>query len=96
MRSRYQRRLSREEAEKGYVLVEKAALSFFPPQGTVFPMRDAQSDRLAAIESYACTCRGPERPHEHYFIRWPALTAGAMVTIERTSDSEGSYQLRVS
>ena len=45
------------------------------------------------VDSYPCTCRGPEKPHEHYFIRWTGLEAGDKIEIIK--DSENKYSLHI-
>jgi hypothetical protein len=72
----YRRRVSNEEAREGYLLIEKARLTYVPKPGQPFTLDDRGSTRQATVESYACTCRGPEKPHEHWFIRIPGLAAG--------------------
>lgn len=79
----YSRRVSTEESREGYLLVEKARLAFFPPPGTPFELVLHPDTHAAAVESYACQCRGPQKPHEHYFVRVPGLAKGERVTIHR-------------
>ena len=79
MADRYERRISADEAREGYVLVEKRALGFFPAEGEAFRL----DWREARVESYACTCRGPERPHRHWFVRADGVRAGDRVVVER-------------
>ncbi len=74
----YERKISSDEAREGYVLVEKARLSFFPPAGERFEL----DGRPAVVESYPCTCRGPDKPHEHWFIRLAGLMRGERVRLE--------------
>ena len=47
------------------------------------------------VESYPCTCRGPDRPHEHYFISWEGLESGDKVEIIKDSEKEGKYKLQI-
>jgi hypothetical protein len=87
-RATYRRVVSAEEAREGYVLVEKARLRSFPPEGEAFRLEG----RETTVESYGCACRGPERPHRHWFLRLGGLTPGAVVEIVREAD--GAYALR--
>ncbi len=80
----YTRKVSPEEAREGYLLVEKARLSFFPPEGEEF----ALDGRPARVESYPCTCRGPEKPHRHRLLRLEGLRAGETVELRRAG---GAY-----
>ncbi|MGE5596494.1 MAG: hypothetical protein ACM3S1_10735 [Hyphomicrobiales bacterium] len=87
----YSRKVSSEEAREGYLLVEKRALGrFFPQPGAPFPFADGAAARTATVESTPCTCRGPEKPHEHYFVRVPGLVRGERVTVHRDG---GGYRL---
>jgi hypothetical protein len=79
----YRRRISSEEAREGYILIEKARLTFFPRVGETFRFDDRGAAREATVESYHCECRGPDKPHEHYFIRTAGLTAGEEWKITR-------------
>jgi hypothetical protein len=92
---RYERRVSGEEASEGYLFVLKEALRFFPPAGEPFALLDAGQPRSATVESYPCTCRGPEKPHEHWFIRRPGLRAGERVAITAPASSTDPYVLDV-
>ena len=77
----YTRKVSGEEAREGYLMVLKDRLGFFPPQGERFALEIDGESREAAVDSYHCECRGPEKPHEHYFIRLPGLRKGERVTV---------------
>jgi len=92
-RDTYSRRISPEEEHEGYILVLKGALSFFPPVGARFSLRDDGLCRTARVESYPCTCRGPELPHEHYLIRWRGLKAGDRVEIRKDLKKQGTYAI---
>lgn len=86
----YERKLSAEEAREGYVLVEKNRLKFFPPVGQPFELLAEATRTAARVEARDCECRGPEKPHQHYFIRSGGLAAGQRVVLTR----EGSaYRL---
>lgn len=93
---RYTRRISTEEAREGYILVLKNKLSFFPHRGKPFLLKGAREQRIATVESYRCQCQGPDFPHEHYFIRWPALWRGALVTVTRLETPEPTYSIELS
>ena len=86
----YERKISAEEATEGYVFILKDRLAFFPPINEPFELLDGSARSKAAVEARDCTCRGPEKPHQHYFIRRRGLTKGTKVTLTR----EGSvYRL---
>ncbi len=89
----YTRKLSSGEAREGYILVLKNRLSFFGGAGASLTIAVGESIRRVRVEAYDCTCVGPDKPHQHYFIRWPGLKARDRVEIEK--GSEDRYVLRV-
>lgn len=89
----YSRKISRAEAQKDFIFILKNKLSFFPPLGDNFELVNDEVSKEVKVESYPCTCRGPERPHEHYFIRWEGLEAGDKVEI--VEYFEGKYNLKI-
>ncbi len=91
----YTRKVSAEEAREGYILVLKSGLRFFPKVWAGFELIDAGRRTEARVESRACTCRGRDLPHEHYFIRRSGLAPGDRVEIEKDSPSAGQYSVRV-
>ena len=90
---RYSRRVSSEEAEKGYIFVLKDKLSFFPPRGRLFSLCEMEHEKKVKVESYHCTCRGPALPHDHYFIRWDGLQFGQRITIVKDKKIAGRYSI---
>ncbi len=72
----YVKRISSEEVQEGYVLVLKDKLSVFPAPRKAFNLVNGGALRRVSVESYPCQCRGPELPHEHYFVRWSGLKQG--------------------
>lgn len=91
MQENYQRKVSSEEAAEGYIFILQNRLSFFPPVGEEFELRDGNGTSRACVEARACECRGPEKPHQHFFIRRSGLEKGQVVTIERAG---GAFTLR--
>ena len=91
----YFRKLSAEEVKKGYIFVLKDRLSFFPALGKPFELQSGKDQKNAYVESYHCTCRGPQLPHEHYFIRWEGLRFGDKVSIEKDKKVEKTYHLSI-
>ena len=78
----YSRKISLDEAKKGYFFVLKDDLSFFPAVGKGFVIESEGISHDAAVESYSCTCQGPRKPHYHYFIRWKGLKVRDRVRID--------------
>ncbi len=62
------RKISAEEAAEGYIMIPKNELGFFPLVNKNFQLFDEGKQRKAKIKTYHCECRGPEKPHEHYFL----------------------------
>jgi len=82
----YTRKISAKEAEEGYIFILKNKLNFFPPIGTEFEIQIDGSLREAKVESYPCACRGPELPHEHYYIRCEGLIKDDTVKVIKDDD----------
>ncbi|MEO8541206.1 MAG: hypothetical protein ABI577_15805 [bacterium] len=89
MRSSYERKLSAEEAREGYIMVLKDQLAFFPPVGEPFQLHEGTSSRTASVDAEDCVCRGPEKPHQHYSIRWKTAPKGSRISI--TNAGDGKY-----
>jgi hypothetical protein len=90
---RYTRRISSEEAKKGYIFILKDKLSFFPAREKPFSLSTETLNKSVTVESYRCTCRGPDLPHDHYFIRWEGLRFGDRISITRDAKAENQYFL---
>jgi hypothetical protein len=82
----FERVASPEEAREGYLLVEKRRLAFFPAMGERFELRGPGGARQAMVETRACRCRGPEKAHEHYFVRQASIEARSRWRFSRGSD----------
>src|SRR5437016_13453173 len=79
----YSKKITSEEEQKNFVLVLKDRLAFFPEEGETFKLIHNGQPRKAKIESYPCSCRGPDQPHSHYFVKSKGLRAGDRITIQR-------------
>ncbi len=91
----YSRKISSEEAREGYILVLKDKLSFFPSLGRSFDLVRDDLPKKASVESYRCTCRGPDIPHQHYFIQWSGLRANDRVEIRQDPENPSRYTLQI-
>src|SRR5690606_38497627 len=76
------RRVTAEEARDGRLLVEKRWLGRLPAPGEAFTLDDRGVRRTVAIEAEHCECRGPEKPHDHYYLPVAGLERGTTVTLE--------------
>ena len=90
----YSRKISTQEAREGYVMVLKNRLSLFPHLGKSFDLKSGSSVHKVSVQSYHCSCQGPDLPHEHYYIRCEGLRKGLKVTIEK-GKQEGEYSIRM-
>ncbi len=86
----YSRKISTKEADNGFIFILKNKISFFPDLNQEFMLGDEE----VCVQSYPCTCRGPERPHKHFYIRWKGLKAGDKIKIIK-NDSDDLYQLKI-
>jgi hypothetical protein len=91
--TRFSRKISAEEAKKGYIFILKDQLSFFPPRGKSFTLHAGEQEKNVFVESYRCTCRGPQLPHEHYFIRWDGVKYGEKITIAKDEKLPDKFNL---
>ena len=89
--STYTRTISEEEAAEGYLMVLKDQLAFFPLVGTEFELQSANRRLRANVEKYHCECRGPEKSHDHYFIRHEGLKKGDTVVLRKDEKKSGRY-----
>jgi len=94
-RRAYARKISSEEAREGYVMILKNRLAFFPPVGKTFHLIHDNVRSRARVESYRCTCRGPDLPHEHYFIRWKGLKARDRIDIREDPSKQSRYIIQI-
>ena len=85
----YTRKISKKEADKGFIFILKSKLSYFPKSS--FTLSDGDITEVRKIKSYPCTYRGPDRPHDHYYISWDNLEVGNIIEI-RKNDS-GDYSI---
>ena len=58
-------------------------------------MQTGRTIQKARLESYHCECRGPEAPHDHYFVRWDDLKKGDQVVVRRDEKKAGRYILQL-
>jgi len=91
----YYRKISAKESKENFIFILKGQLSFFPPIGNKFEFVYEGISKLVRVESYPCTCRGPDLPHEHYFIRWDNLNHGEEVVISNDPENENKYNLQI-
>ncbi len=91
----YSKKISSEEEREGYILVLKDKLPTFPPRPQKFNLVSERDVSRVSVESYSCQCRGPELPHEHYFVRWAGLKQGQKVVITRNPAENSDFRLTI-
>lgn len=91
----YSKKITSEEEQKRFVLVLKDRLSFFPTEGKTFRLIHNGQPKKAKVESYPCSCRGPDEPHSHYFVRTSGLKAGDRVIIQRDAKGTSRFFMQV-
>ncbi len=65
----FEKILSAAEVAEKRISITKQALKFFPKPWKDFWL-DFEGTKIALhIESVACQCMGPQKPHEHYWIQ---------------------------
>lgn len=83
------RKIGAEEAEDGFLFVEKAWLPKLPPPGTPFSLTVGKTTLKTKIEeSGPCNCRAPT--HVHYRIHLPLMnpTEGRTATLRVVKDDK--------
>jgi hypothetical protein len=94
----YSRRLSLDEAQEGYILISKDVLSMFPQPGKPFAAELGEKNLEMKVDAVPCTCRGLDKPHDHYHINFrkpvPDLKVrrGSVATIRRL---ERGYRIEI-
>ncbi|HYY90650.1 MAG TPA: hypothetical protein VE955_01535 [Candidatus Dormibacteraeota bacterium] len=91
----YSKKITSEEERKRFMLVLKDRLSFFPLEGKSFRLVHNGQPKKAKVESYPCSCRGPDEPHAHYFVKATGLKAGDRVVIQRDAKGASRYFLQI-
>ena len=101
----YLKRISHDEVDRRAILVLKSALRFFPPEDDIFEIiikKQHMTEHMeASVEAEKCECRGPDKPHCHYFIDllplWQDITLhpGDIVKLRKESDKGKTYELVV-
>ncbi|MFH0860703.1 MAG: hypothetical protein V1921_05835 [Candidatus Altiarchaeota archaeon] len=87
MASTYTRKISKEEATCGFILVEKSRRKIFPESGRRFDIYHNRNKLEVVIDEIPCECVGPQKPHVHYHLHLPVeLKAGDKAVIEKVGD----------
>jgi len=87
----YSRKISSKESEKGFIFILKNQLNYFPDLNDHFILTNGELSKTVSIKSYPCTCRGPDKPHEHYYIPWNGLSSGEKIEITKTDVSHNYF-----
>ncbi len=93
----YRRKVSREEAGKGGILIAKNMLKNFPRVGESFKLKFEGAEGDVEVISVPCHCVGPDKPHEHYYLEVKELVKlrwGKIVSITKNENGEFSLKMR--
>ncbi len=94
----YTRRLSLDESREGYILVSKDALAMFPAAGKRFNAKVNGIDAEMQLDAVPCTCRGPDKPHEHYHLSFASVEPGIKARrgmVASIRKEEKGYNIRI-
>ena len=83
------RTVSRKTAGDGRLEITKQAAARVGETGASIAIDVNGEHAIATLDSMACTCRGAEKPHVHYFIQsqpLKALPAGSEVELDFDAD----------
>ncbi|MGE5415173.1 MAG: hypothetical protein ACM3UZ_00140 [Acidobacteriota bacterium] len=81
----YRRKVSQEESRDCKLMVMKSDLKKFPPIGNTFKALLDDQPVTAQVEAVFCQCRGPQKPHDHFWLRFKenvVLEAGNEVELK--------------
>jgi len=96
----YRKKISREEENQGKILILKNDLKKFPPIGELFDLKFGKTISKAKIISTRCSCVGPDKPHEHYYLESEAIMKALKGRVGKfaliTEETKGSYSLKIS
>jgi hypothetical protein len=84
------RTVSRKTAGDGRLEITKQAAGRIGDTGASIAIDVNGEHAAAALDTMACTCRGAEKPHVHYFIQsepLKALPAGSEVQLDFDPDA---------
>lgn len=90
----YRRKISDEEAQERYILVQKSALDFFPRLGKPFMLKVKDKEIEMYLESFEVWSTGPKKPQYSYRIDakkfWDIfpLHFGKIIIIAKEADNK--------
>ena len=90
-KKQFKRKLSAEEADGNYILIQKKELDFFPKVGKPFKLQVGEKGINSYVEAVECWCQGPKKPHSHYrlnaskFKEVVRMNWGTKIIIEKLS-----------
>ena len=65
----YEKSLTDGEVADKKIIITKQALKLFPKPWKDFQLTFGKESYDTHIESQSCTCMGPQKPHDHYWLR---------------------------
>lgn len=95
----YERQLSLEEMRERKVMITKDALEVFPRIGKMFALEVNGKEFMSSIYPESCQCRGPGKPHEHYWLNAKEISSvlpwKPRLTLAFRKSSDALYTLTV-
>jgi len=70
-----ERTVSRKTPGDGMLEITKPVGEKLAPEGPTFALRTPDGEGEAELRTQACTCRGADHPHEHWFLVSPLFKA---------------------
>ncbi|MBN1352849.1 hypothetical protein JXJ21_25900 [candidate division KSB1 bacterium] len=93
----YQRKVSAEEVQEGYIFILKDFIKFFPKPNVPFKLKVDGDEYDTHVEIVDCWCMGPNKPHVHYRISIRSLQGKFPIhrnnVVKFTRQEDGVYTL---
>ena len=93
----FSRKISIDEEQKNAVLVDKSKLKQFPDLGKEFKIKVGKRMVSAHVNAVSCTCVGPEKPHENYYLHFFSslqFKKGQKVSVSK--GKKANFELKIS
>lgn len=92
--------LSASEVADKKIIITKQALKVFPKPWKDFQLTIGKESFTTHIESESCTCMGPQKPHDHYWLRDDKVKnliswkAGLHLKFEKVNEKEFKLEVK--
>lgn len=65
----FEKIITQAEALDKQIIIPKQALKVFPKPWKEFMLKFGKEKYTTKIEALSCSCMGPQKPHDHYWLR---------------------------